>query len=156
MGFNVIIDTREKTPWNMTNACSSIDDIITTKLPTGDYAIEGMEDVLCIERKRSVSELANNITKDRFWNEMERMKKIPHSFLVLEFSIDDILKFPIGSNVPKNMWSKIRVKGQYILLKLSEIQVDYGIDVVFCGDTDNAIKISTNIMQRVYYARSCS
>ena len=150
MGFNVIIDTREKTPWDMTNACSSIDNITVQKIETGDYAIEGMEDVLCLERKKSVAEIANNITKDRFWNEMERMKAFPHAFLVLEFSVDDVLQFPVGSNVPKYMWSKMRVKGEYIMIRLSTIQVDYGIDVIFCGDTDNAIKISTNIMQRVY------
>ena len=58
--FNVIIDTREKIPWDMASVCSSIDNVIIHKLDTGDYAIEGLEHTLCIERKKSICPIGRN------------------------------------------------------------------------------------------------
>ena len=150
MGFNVIIDSREQTPWDLTSVCSEIDDITVRKLITGDYAIEGLEDILCFERKASVSELANNITTKRFENELIRMSKIKYSFLMLEFNVDDILQYPIGSNIPRKIWSKLRVKSEFIMSSISRMQIKYGINVVFCGDASNAALIATNIMWRLY------
>ena len=47
--FNIIVDTREQKPWDFN------DNFNTTKakLDTGDYSIEGLEHILCIERKCS-------------------------------------------------------------------------------------------------------
>jgi ERCC4-type nuclease len=54
--FTIIVDTREQKPWSFENYTTAI-----RKLDTGDYSIEGLEHLLCIERKRSVSEIANKI-----------------------------------------------------------------------------------------------
>ncbi len=148
MGFNAIIDTREKEPWKLT--ASTIDEVISRKLDTGDYSIEGYEDKLCIERKRSVSELAANVSQIRFKYELERMIKIPYRFLVLEFSVQDILDYPVCSGIPQSRWKKLKVKGDYILLCLSQFQVKYGIHVVFAGNASNGAYLCTNIMKRVY------
>ena len=40
MGFNVIIDTREQTPWTFQS--TQVDRTVRAKLDTGDYAIEGL------------------------------------------------------------------------------------------------------------------
>jgi hypothetical protein len=150
--FDVIIDTREKQPWSFAQS-SSIDNIINKKLDTGDYSIVGLEDVLCIERKRSVSELATNITQDRFKNEMERMSNFPYKFLILEFDYFQIDMYPEGSNIPKDLQSKIRINGSYIMKVLSEIQVRNGIHVIACGNVAFAEHVAINLMKRVYELR---
>jgi len=124
--------------------------VFVRKLDTGDYSIEGLEHKLCIERKSSVSELAQNVTAKRFKDVLERMRHFSYSFLLLEFSIDDIIKYPYGSEVPRKMWKKLKVKGPFILKVISQIQVKYGIHVVFCGDSDNAKYIANNIMRQVH------
>ena len=88
--FLVIKDTRERDGWYFkeSNYCQGM---VDKKLDTGDYSVEGLEDVLCIERKGSVSELANNIVDKRFDRELERMRDFKYKFLILEFSINDIM-----------------------------------------------------------------
>lgn len=153
MTFNVVVDTREKQSWNFDNS-DLVEKTISQKLDTGDYAVEGLEHILCIERKQSVSEIAQNISQARFQDVLKRMKLFEHKFLLLEFDIDKILQFPVGSNVPKKIWGKLKVRGPYILRSLARIQVKYGVQVVFCGDSDNAKYVALNLMREVYEERN--
>ncbi len=146
--MHIIADTREQQPWDF-EGFDEVQEIISAKLDTGDYSLVGLEDKVCIERKKSVSEIANNVNQDRFWKEMDRLKEFEYSFVLLEFSIDDILAFPVGSTVPKRLWNKIRVKGPYILKKMTQIQTRYGIHVVYCGDVDNAQTVAVSILKEV-------
>ena len=148
MGFTAIIDTREKEPWILLG--STINSVVVEKLDTGDYSVKGLEDQLCIERKRSVSELAMNVSQPRFKNELDRMMAYKHRFLVLEFSIQDIMDYPVGSGIPKARWSSLKIKGGYIMLCLSQFQVKYGIHVVFAGNANHAEYCGINIMKRAY------
>ena len=147
--FTVIRDTREKSGWDFkeTEYCQGM---LERKLDTGDYSIEGLEDILCIERKGSVSELANNIVDKRFDRELERMANFEYKFLVLEFSVDDILSFPVGSEIPKKTWNKIRISGRFILKRLAEIQIEHGISVIPCGNNLAAWHVVNSIMKRVF------
>lgn len=145
--FNIIADTREQQPWEFSS--EKIDQVISRKLDTGDYTVEGLEDKLCIERKKSVAELAGNVTDDRFERELERMSEFPHAFLLLEFGIDDIMVYPKGSRIPKHLARKIRVKGPFIMKRLAEMQIQHNVHIVFGGDTDNARYMATSIMKRV-------
>ena len=54
--FTIIIDTREQQPWSFEDYV-----VANKKLDTGDYSIEGLQDVFAIERKKSINEIANNI-----------------------------------------------------------------------------------------------
>ena len=110
--FTIIVDTREQLPWDFEE-----NTIAKEKLDTGDYSVKGLEDILCIERKRSVSEIANNLTEKRFDDVLSRMSKYKFAFLLLEFSVDDILSFPIGSDIPKRMWDKIKISPNYIIAR---------------------------------------
>ena len=146
--FLVIKDTRERDGWYFkeSNYCQGM---VDKKLGTGDYSVEGLEDILCIERKGSVSELANNIVDKRFDRELERMRDFKYKFLILEFGIKDIMSFPHGSDIPKAKWSKIRIKGNFILKKLAEYQTEYGVHVLPCGDKTSAWHMTSSIMKRV-------
>lgn len=143
--FKVIIDTREQQPWEFERVAYA-----NRKLDTGDYSVEGYENLLCVERKKSVGEIATNITEKRFKDVLERMKQYKYSFLILEFDLEDIYQFPIGSNIPKRLWNTLRVSSGFIIKNLLEIQLQYGIHVLFCGDATNASKMALTLMKKVY------
>lgn len=143
--FTVIIDTREQLPWEF-----GLHITAKKKLDTGDYSIEGLENILAIERKKSVSEIANNITESRFKDVLNRLGAIPHSFMLLEFEIDDIYSFPVGSDVPKKLWDKLKISGNYIMKYLVEAQLNHNIHILYCGSAETAERVAVGIMKRVY------
>jgi hypothetical protein len=143
--FTIIVDTREQMPWEF-----GFHNTAKRKLDTGDYSMEGFESIFTIERKKSVSEIANNITESRFKDVLERMGQIPHSFMIMEFSLDEIYQFPIGSDVPKKMWDKLRISGNYIIKYLIEAQLNYNIHILFCDDAENAERVAVSLMKRIY------
>lgn len=143
--FHIIVDTREQQPWEFENMVKSI-----SKLDTGDYSLKGLEHILCIERKKSVSEVANNITESRFKDVISRMSTFQYSFLLLEFELDDVLIYPVGSNVPKKMWDKLKITPKFILKHLVELQLLHNIKVLFCGSSSGAERMALSIMRKVY------
>jgi ERCC4-type nuclease len=146
--YFVLKDTREKVggwDFDISDKCSGME---VCTLKTGDYSLRGLENVLCIERKKTVSEFATNIHESRFKDWVERLSQYKHPFLILEFSIDDILRFPVGSNIPKKIWPKLRVTSERLLSVIAKLQVNYGINVVFAGDVSNAVLLAKNIMYR--------
>ena len=148
--FNVVRDTREqKDFWTFANY-DEVGTVIDRKLDTGDYTIEGMEENLCIERKRNVSELAKNINEDRFERELERMSKFYYSFLILSFGFDDIDNYPNVSCVPYKIRKKVKVRGPYILKRLSDMIIKYKISVIPCGHSKYAEKMVVSLMKRIY------
>jgi hypothetical protein len=152
--YTVIKDTREQDGYifeKFTGRYTSCRGMIVKKIDTGDYTLLGMEDKLCIERKASVSELAINLGKDkrRFLDEIERMKSFPYKFLILEFSLEDLMIFPEGSNIPQEKWPSIVMTNKYMLKMLTEFQMYNGIHVLFCGNKKNAKLMINSILKRV-------
>jgi hypothetical protein len=78
------------------------------------------------------------------------MGQIPHSFMIMEFSLDEIYQFPVGSDVPKKMWDKLRISGNYIIKYLIEAQLNYNIHILFCDDAENAERVAVSLMKRIY------
>lgn len=142
--IDVIIDTREKQQLFFS------DEFVTHSeaLKTGDYSIKGFESVFAIERKASTAEIANNLFEDRFYDELQRLMLMPYKFLLCEFTLRDVLSFPINSGIPKWRWKKLRLTGNFIHKKLVEIQVDYGIHVVYAGD--HAAEAAETIIKKIY------
>jgi hypothetical protein len=95
--YTVIKDTREQDGWFFSpyDRCTGME-VATMK--TGDYTIKGYEDLVCIERKGSVTEIATNLGKKKkaFQAEMERMKDFDFRFILLEFSASDVLDYPLS------------------------------------------------------------
>ena len=145
----VICDTREQKPLNLAHYSSSVRDVVRAKLITGDYSVRGYEHLLSIERKDNVGELATNVAEKRFWEEMGRLQKFKYKFVLCSFDVDDILRYPIGTNIPKKMWPKLKITPGFIMYKISDIQVGYDIPVIFAGDADNAAYLAVNIMKRM-------
>ena len=148
--YTVIKDTREQDGWFFSpyDKCAGME---VGTLHTGDYAMKGFEDVVCIERKASVSEIAMNLGRKKkpFQEEMERMRDFQFSFLILEFDMADVLKYPEGSKVPKAARSKVRVTGKYLLKCLMEFQIWYDTKILFCGNKDDAFLVTNSIFKRL-------
>jgi ERCC4-type nuclease len=152
--FTIIKDTREKQGYTFEasrtkyHVCKGM---VVRKLDTGDYSVEGLEDKVCVERKASVVELANNVgvSRRRFDAEIERMKEFPHRFLVLEFSLTDLMDFPEGSDVPDKEIKKLRITNKYMLRYLMELQINHGVNVIFCDSKKNAKWTVLSILKRI-------
>jgi ERCC4-type nuclease len=147
--FKIIIDTREQQPWEFHSVST-----VSEKLDTGDYSVSGLEDILCIERKKSVSEIANNITEKRFKDVVNRMSSFKYAYLLCEFDLQDIFQYPIGSNVPKKMWDKLKISPAFIMKNITELQIFFNIHVIFCGSPSNAEKMALYLMKKVYEIQS--
>lgn len=113
----IIIDTREQQPYPFDAARCAM---VTRTLKTGDYSVDGLEDLVSIERKnrddfvRSVTGERDRFfrcatrlsairklrcviplpdrtaTRHRFFACLERMRSMPFARLVVECTIDDI------------------------------------------------------------------
>ena len=146
--FDVIVDTREQTPWEFSS--SAINEVWIDTLKSGDYSISGYEDRFSIERKGSTAELFSNITQKRFENELERLVEYERKFLIFEFSYNDILQYPYGTNIPKYKWKYLRIKPQFVVKKLAEFQIKYNIPIIYAGSRPNAIQICESLMKEFY------
>lgn len=150
--YLVVKDTREQQGYFF-GKYQSCQGMIEQKLDTGDYSIQGLEGQICIERKASVEELAINLGKDkrRFLAEIERMKSFEHKFLVLEFSVEDMLNFPMKSSIPERQKKeyKVKITGKYILKMLNEFQLYDGLNVLFCGNKHNAFMVVSSLLKRL-------
>ena len=144
--MKIIVDTREKFPWSFDNDI----EVITKKLDTGDYSIQGLEGDVSIERKASVSEFYGNVTKKRFWNEMSRMSELAHKFAIFEFALDDLNVFPYGSGLPQKAIQRMKISSSYLLSCVVRMHLDYKIHVIFAGDRHSAITITTRILKKIY------
>jgi hypothetical protein len=148
--YTVIKDTREKDGWFFSEY-DKCDGMEIETLHTGDYTLKGFEDIVCIERKASTSEIAMNLGRKKrpFQAEMERMKDYPFSFLVCEFSIHDLLVFPENSKVPQRARQHVRVTGKYLLKCLIEFQLWYDTKILFCGNKNDAFLVTNSIFKRL-------
>ena len=148
--YTVIRDTREQTGYTFKeyDRCQGM---IVRKLDTGDYSIVGLEDKICVERKGCIEEVALNLGKNRdtFMREIERMKEFPHKFIVLEFSLEELMAFPNQSRIPKKFKDSVKITGKFILKSLMEIQLKDDVHVVFCDNKTNAFLYISSLFKRL-------
>lgn len=146
--LTVLVDSREKNKWNF--SCGKyVIDIIDTKLDTGDYSLQGYEDLIRIERKASTSEIATNITEKRFKDWLERLSTYKYKFIICEFSYEDIVIFPHNSGIPRNLMSKIKISPAFIMAAMSKIQIKYGIQIIYAGNPRAAQLAAENLFKTV-------
>ena len=137
--FTIIKDTREKDGWNFEfyDNCKGVE---IRGLKTGDYTVEGLEESLCIERKASTAEISTNLGKERkrFEAELERMSKFSFSYILCEFSCENLMEFPKNSTIPYPRWKYLRMNGKRMYSLLRSYEENYGIEVVFCNNKNEA------------------
>jgi ERCC4-type nuclease len=149
--YIILRDTREKQGWDFPrdNLCLGVEDVA---LKTGDYTMKGYENVICIERKKEVSEIAGNIGKykKRFEAELQRLTAFRYSYIICEFSLQDIIDYPKFSHIPQKRRQNIVITGKYVLKCLIEYQLKYGVHVMFCENPENAAHFARSLMKRIH------
>jgi ERCC4-type nuclease len=143
--YTIIIDTREQQPWTFKNRATAVQ-----KLDTGDYSVAGLEHLLAIERKKSVSEIATNITEPRFKDVIARLSQMKYAFILLEFSLRELLIYPIGSNIPKHKWEHIKITSNFLLKNITDWEIEHNIKVFFCGSASNAENLAGYLLKKIY------
>ena len=176
--YTVIKATREKDGW-IFSPYDMCDGMEVNTLHTGDYTLRGFEDVVCVERKASVSEIATNLGKKKkaFYNEMERMRDFNFRYLLLEFSALDVIDYPLSLlneedrelyelyksgevddageaiELPDFKRFKIveqtKISGKYLIKSLMELSIKYDINVMFCGNKNGAFLICNSLFKRL-------
>lgn len=145
--MKIICDSREKIPWcfSFTNM-----EIKIQCLKTGDYTIEGYENIVIIDRKKSVDEIAANLNKKtkngfkRFEKELIRMLAFEHAYIICEFSLSELLRYPEFSSNPRAQKS-----GQILLAQIADIETKYNVKFIYAGDSINAQIEALDIFENV-------
>lgn len=145
--LSVVIDSREKKPYPFIED-DDIGEVVRASLKSGDYSLKGAEHIISIERKASTAEIAQNIFDDRFFRELERLQSYRFVYILCEFSLRDVLQFPLNSGIPKYKLSQVRVTGKVLLKKITEIQLNYGIPFIFCGGVDESFEMCFSLLKR--------
>jgi hypothetical protein len=130
--YTVLRDTREQQGWTFAES-QYCEGTVDATLATGDYTLLGYEKFLTIERKGSSGEFARNVVEKRFERELERMEACPHSFMVLEFTMDDLIGFPKNSGIPVHLWPKLRMSSFFLIKRFMEFQFQYKTRIILAG-----------------------
>src|SRR4030042_2274498 len=87
----VLIDSREKSPFDFSRFPNWIAEVKKQKLNVGDYSVEGMEDLLVLERK-TLTDLITTLIQQRirFFSLCEKMTRYRWRGLLVEASYEDL------------------------------------------------------------------
>ena len=120
----VLVDTREQRPFSFARFPNWIAGERTATLPVGDYSIEGMEDILALERK-SLEDLVGTLMhgRERFFAMCEKMAQYRHRAIVVEGTYEDV-KSPYPSN-----FTTAHPNG--VAGTLDAVEAKFGIPVIY-------------------------
>lgn len=151
--LTIIQDTREQIPLNFSFYINT--NIIVRKVELGDYSLEGYEDKVFVERKRTTGELSVNLGVDskRFYKELESASSLKFKYIVCEFTINDILSFPNNSGIPTKFHKDLVFSGKALYKLVKDIESKYGITFIFCENAEQAAEEVVKILKKVkgYY-----
>ena len=144
----IVQDTREQKPLDF-SAIPARPKVVVATLATGDYSIQGMESVVCLERK-SIADLVDTLVRDlskqhkgtvgRFAKELERMRAYKYAAIVVEGTRRDIFQHRYVSKVPPRM----------IEAMIDFIWVGSGIPTFWCDDAEITAECVYSILKQVY------
>lgn len=133
----VIVDTREWLPYVFSSR------VIATRalLGVGDYALEGAEHLVVVERK-TLDDFVSSVIwdRERFLREMERLRDYQVKCIVVEANLDDIFahRYLSGAHPHAIVGSAIA------------IIIDYGVPVFFCSDRQTCCDFTERLLLRAH------
>jgi ERCC4-type nuclease len=145
--FTVIRDSREHEGHGYVfedkgKACAGT---TISKLDYGDYSVEGLEDFVIIERKKSIDELAHCLSSDRerFYRELDAMSHVAHRYILVE----DYWS-AVGWQTKVGRHSKMHPNA--FMSTIFSLMMRHGIQVIFAGSPKNAKRIAYWILQKAH------
>lgn len=150
MKITIIKDTREQKGWTFEESdfCTGME--IGT-LKTGDYSIKGTDKLICIERKKSVLEIATNLGSKytTFAKEVKRMEEFEHAYIICEFGFHELVNYPFCTKMPPRLKKNIRLRGPFLLKRLIDIQIKTNVKVLFCENQKDAQIAASAILKHI-------
>ncbi len=137
--FVVVCDSREKLPYNFSDDV----EVVSEKLDTGDYSVQGFENVFAVERK-SLPDFLKSITweRKRFKSEIVRGDDLLAFVVVIEAPVKDILEWNYERDVhPNAVMGTIKNWSKY-----------HNVEFVFCGSREDAEKETIHLLEVWYNA----
>lgn len=150
----IIVDTREKTPFEFAWAIShkQIAGTEFAKVDAGDYTVKEIPNLVVVERKKDVAELYGNLVGkekyERFIREMERLQAYQYKFIVVEDLWESLWE-------PKNFkFAKRNMKwaGYIVMSHLFDIMTKYNVHILFAGD--KAEQLTLKLLVKFYEKES--
>jgi DNA excision repair protein ERCC-4 len=134
----VVVDTREQQPYTFDPARI---EVVRRALVAGDYALDGYEKMLVIERKSLDDYVASVILdRDRFLREVKVLAGYNLPLILVEASFDDIEQHRYRAGVHPNA-----VFGATVAL-----MVDHHVGVVLCGDRQQTCQFAEELLLRAH------
>lgn len=120
-----LVDTREQQPLSIDRFDNWFAGSRSATLETGDYSIEGMEQLVCLERK-SLADLVGTLMhhRPRFFRELERMQAYPYRAILVEASYEDVKS-------PYSFTSDTAAHPNGVTGSLDALEVRFGIPVIY-------------------------
>lgn len=121
----VLIDTREQSPLDLARFNNWLAGTRVATLETADYSIEGMESLVCLERK-SLNDLVATLmhNRQRFFRQLERMQAFPYRAILVEASYEDVKS-------PYYFTSDTAAHPNGVSGSLDALEVRFGIPVIY-------------------------
>lgn len=145
----ILQDSREKQPWLFSNYIQE-----QVALKTGDYQIKDHPFLITIDRKKSVTELANNVVSKRFEKELVRMEPFRFKYVICEFPYKEVEMYPQTAKLPPKLKAKIRVKGRFLIKELGQLSELYCVDFLYYNNRYDAKIKAEELLKRAYEAES--
>jgi ERCC4-type nuclease len=121
----VIIDSREKAPFEFKELNNWIGGTVRNGLRVGDYSVEGMERVLRLERK-TLTDLITTLMQNRkrFFRACEALARFRYSAILIEATYEDVKSF-YGSD----LCTQAHPNG--VSGSLDAVEARYGLPVIY-------------------------
>ena len=123
----VLVDTRERTPWPLRASHPNwVGGERRVALKTGDYTVEGMERLLCLERKSLTDLVACTVTcRRRFLTACGRLARFRWKAILIEAALEDIKSGFEVSDIPSE------VHPNAVCGMLDAVEARFGIPVIY-------------------------
>lgn len=123
----IIVDRREQLPYQFESHKNWIGGTKTESLPTGDYSVEGYQNLISLERK-TLNDIVGSLMsgRNRFLNEIERLSEFRYKCLCIEASRTAI-------KTPYSFCGTVKAHPNGIVGSLDAIAAKYGI-IIHYGD----------------------
>jgi hypothetical protein len=136
----IAIDTREQHPY-IFRPNKRLAGTVDVKLDYGDYQIYNRPDLIAIERKNSVTEIAGNLGKhrNRFVKELERMQSCKYRYVIIEDYFSSIFRHGYS-----------QMKPAQIIGSITTFWIRYNTPFIFAGSRSYAQNLTRDLLIKAY------